>query len=84
MDKQGVQEFKGYLEYVFAETRKRYKAGMLAFESAKLIAMDQYALWTDGKHIVATVATIYRELSGDGSHADVTASFAEMAELAER
>ena len=82
-DKEGVREFKGYLEYVFAETRTRYEAGMPAFEAAKSIAMDRYASWTDGERISVTVATIYRELSGDPAHADVTASLAEMAELAE-
>ncbi len=83
-DKQGVREFKGYLEYVLAETRTRYDSGMPAFEAAKSIAMDRYASWTDGERIAVTVAAIYRELSGDPSHADVTVSFAEMAELAER
>ncbi len=83
-DKQGVREFKGYLEYVFDETRKRYEVGMPAFEAAKSIAMDRYASWTDGERIAVTVATIYRELSSNQSHADIIGSFTEMAELAER
>ena len=83
-DKQGVREFEGYLEYVFAETRKRYEVGMPAFEAAKSIAMDRYASWTDGERIAVTVATIYRELSGSQSHPDMIGSFAEMAELADR
>ena len=56
---------------------------MPAFEAAKSLAMDRYASWTDGERIAVTVATIYRELSGNQTHADVVASFAEMAELAE-
>jgi glyoxylase-like metal-dependent hydrolase (beta-lactamase superfamily II) len=83
-DKQGVREFKGYLEYIFDETRKRYEAGMLAFDAAKSIAMDRYASWTDGERIAVTVATIYRELSGNQSHVDIIGSFTEMAELARR
>jgi cyclase len=83
-DKNGVREFKGYLEYVFDETRKRYEAGMTSLEAAKSISMDRYASWTDGERIAVTAATIYRELSGDHSHADRIGSFDEMAELAKR
>jgi cyclase len=46
--------------------------------------MDRYASWTDGERIAVTAATIYRELSGDHSHADRIGSFDEMAELAKR
>jgi cyclase len=83
-DKDGVQEFKGYLEYVIDETRQRFEAGMPSFEAAKSIAMDRYASWIDGERIAVTVATIYRELGGDHSHTDRSSSFAEMAELARR
>jgi cyclase len=83
-DKEGVREFKGYLEYVFDEVRKRYEAGMPSFEAAKSISMERYASWTDGERIAVTVATIYRELSGDQSHADRVASFVEMAALAKK
>jgi cyclase len=83
-DKDGVREFKAYLAYVLAETRKRYEAGMPSFEAAKSISMDRYASWTDAERIAVTVATIYRELSGDQSHPNRIVSFAEMAELARR
>jgi cyclase len=80
-DKQGVTEFKGYLEYVMQEARKRYEAGMSSFEAAQDIALDKYASWTDGERIAVTVATIYRELSGDQSHPNNVSLFAEMAQL---
>ncbi len=83
-DKQGVSELKGYFEYVFAETRRHYEAGIPPFEAAKAISMDRYASWTDGERIAVTVATIYRELSNDHSHPDRLRSFEEMAELALR
>ena len=83
-DKQGVSELKGYFEYVFAETRRHYEAGIPSFEAAKAISMDRYASWTDGERIAVTVATIYRELSNDHSHPDRLRSFEEMAELALR
>jgi cyclase len=80
-DKHGVTEFKGYLEYVMQEARKRYEAGMSSFEAAKDIRLDKYASWTDGERIAVTVAAIYRELSGDQSHPNLLNLLAEMAEL---
>ncbi len=83
-DKDGVREFKSYLNYVFDETRQRYEAGMPSLEAAKAIPMARYASWTDGERIAVTVATIYRELSGDSSDANRITSFAEMAALAHK
>ncbi len=34
-DKKGVAEVKSYLQYIYDEGRKRYEAGMPAFEAAK-------------------------------------------------
>lgn len=81
-DKKGVAEVKGYLEYIYDEARKRYEAGMPAFEAAKDIPLDRYASWSDGERIVVNVAMIYRELSGDQSHPDMINLFAQMAPLA--
>ncbi|MDQ2886414.1 MAG: MBL fold metallo-hydrolase [Chloroflexota bacterium] len=81
-DKKGVAEVKGYLQYVYDEARKRYEAGMPAFEAARDIPMDRYASWSDGERIVVNVATIYRELSGDQSPPDMVSLFAQMAPLA--
>ncbi len=81
-DKAGVAEVKGYLEYVFAETRKRYEAGMPAFEAAKDISLEPYAAWSDGERIAVTVASIYRELSGDTTAPDTAGLLRQMAMLA--
>jgi cyclase len=81
-DKKGVAEVKSYLEYIYDETRKRYEAGMPAFDAAKDIPLDRYASWSDGERIVVNVATIYRELSGDQSHPNMVSLFAQMAPLA--
>jgi glyoxylase-like metal-dependent hydrolase (beta-lactamase superfamily II) len=78
-DKQAIREIKGYFEYIFEEARKRYEAGMPAFEAAKDIPMDRYASWTDGERIVVNVASIYRELSGDTTHPNVLSLFGQMA-----
>jgi cyclase len=82
-DKHGVAELKGYLEYVYEEARKRYEAGMPAFEAAQDIPMDRYATWTDGERIAVNVATIYRELSGEQGHPDIVTLFKQMAALAQ-
>jgi cyclase len=81
-DKHGVEQVKGYLEYVFAETRKRYDAGMPAFEAAKDISLEPYASWTESERIAVTVASIYRELSGDTTTPHVGILMGQMAELA--
>ncbi len=81
-DKQGVTHLKGYLEYIFAEARKRYEAGMSAFDAARDIPLEAYASWTDGERIAVNVASIYRELSGDTTPPSVATLFGQMALLA--
>lgn len=78
-DKKGVAEIKGYFEYIFDEARKRYEAGMPAFEAARDIPLDRYASWSDGERIVVNVVSIYRELSGDTTHPNVASLFGQMA-----
>jgi cyclase len=81
-DKKGVAAVKGYLEYIYAEMRKRYEAGMPAPEAARDIPLDKYASWLDGERIVVNVISIYRELSGDQTHPSMASSFGQMAALA--
>jgi len=81
-DKKGVVEVKNYLEYVFQEARKRYEAGMPAFEATKDIPLNQYASWKDGERIAVTVEAIYREVSGDQIPPGRNRLFTEMAALA--
>ncbi|HVB62013.1 MAG TPA: MBL fold metallo-hydrolase [Ktedonobacteraceae bacterium] len=81
-DKQGVTELKGYFEYVYDETRKRYEAGMSAHDAARDIPLDKYASWSDGERIVVNVLSIYRELSGDTERPPAPALFAQMAPFA--
>jgi glyoxylase-like metal-dependent hydrolase (beta-lactamase superfamily II) len=83
-DKRGVAAVQGYLEYVRDETRRRYDAGMEAFEAAKDIALGDYASWGDAERIVVNVDRLYREFSGDGSAPEVATLFGQMAELVRR
>lgn len=83
-DKQGVTELKGYFEYIFDETRRRFEAGMPASEAAQDILLDNYATWTDGERIAVNVSTIYRELSGESRESqppNVMTLFSSMATL---
>jgi glyoxylase-like metal-dependent hydrolase (beta-lactamase superfamily II) len=81
-DERGVAAVRGYLEYVRDEARKRYDAGMDAFEAAKDIALGDYASWGDAERIVVNVDRLYREFSGDDTAPDVPTLFGQMAELA--
>ncbi len=81
-DKAGVAEVKGYLEYITAEARKRFEAGMGPGEAARDIALDDYSSWGDGERIVVNVATLYREFRGEAGEADIAGLFAEMGRLA--
>jgi glyoxylase-like metal-dependent hydrolase (beta-lactamase superfamily II) len=80
-DKHGVRAVQGYLEYVRDEARKRYDAGMDAFEAAEDIALGDYASWGDAERIVVNVDRLYREFSGDASAPDIPTLFGQMAEL---
>jgi glyoxylase-like metal-dependent hydrolase (beta-lactamase superfamily II) len=80
-DKKGVAAVKGYLEYVSAEARKRYDAGLSAEEAARDIALDDYSSWGDGERIAVNVFTLYREFAHDHSPPDILAAFSLMAEL---
>jgi cyclase len=71
-DKSGIRAVKEYLEFVQAEARKRYDAGMGYEEAARDIqfAFSSYADWLDPERIVVNVFTCYREFSGDTSPYD--------------
>jgi len=60
-DKSGVSRFKSYLEYINAEARKRYDAGMDPYTAATEIKMDPFMDWIDSERIVINVASLYRE-----------------------
>ncbi|MDB5364897.1 MAG: fold metallo-hydrolase [Rhodospirillales bacterium] len=63
-DKNGVREFKAYLEYLLVETRLRYEAGMSFEEAAFDIPLGAFDHWGDSERMVPNVIGIYGELSG--------------------
>ncbi len=83
-DKKGVAAVKGYLEYITAEARKRFDAGMPLREAANDIRLDSYSSWGDAERIVVNVATLYREFSGGKSVTPVGELFTLMARMEKR
>ncbi len=81
-DKRGVVAVHDYLVYVRNEARRRYDAGLSAFEAAQDIDMSDYDSWGDGERIVVNVATLYKEFSGDHTPNDAASLFGQMAALA--
>lgn len=78
-DKAGVRHFRGYLDYIKREARRRFDAGMTVEQAARDIALDAYADWLDAERIAINVATLYREFSGDRSSPDIRSMFGLMA-----
>ena len=81
-DKAGVRRVKEYWEYLLAETRDRFDAGLSADEAARDIAFEDFSHWLDRERVAVNVDTIYRELSGDRSKRDPLAMLARMASFA--
>lgn len=80
-DARGVAAVRAYLVYVRDEARKRFDAGLSARDAAFDIALGDYAAWGDAERIAVNVATLYRELAGDASPANVIELFSLMSEL---
>jgi len=81
-DKAGVRKVKEYWEFLLAEARDRFEAGLSADEAARDIALDGFSDWLDRERVAVNVDTIYRELSGDRSKRDPLALLARMARFA--
>ena len=62
---EGPKEMKAYLEYVAAESRDAFAAGLSPVEAAKRIDLGPYATWTEPERLVFNVMRAYRELRGD-------------------
>jgi cyclase len=60
-DVQAVRNMQAYLEYVRAEARKRWNAGLDFEEAARDINMQEYRGWTDPERIVANVFSLYKQ-----------------------
>lgn len=77
-DKSAVAALKGYFEYVRAEARERFEAGMGWEEAARDINMQEYRGWSDPERIVANVFSLYRAWGADVPAEQEPALFAAM------
>jgi hypothetical protein len=65
-----VRGLRQYFEYLSAEARKRFDAGMGEEEAARDIALDAYRGWLDEERMIVNVHTLYREFSGNQAEPD--------------
>ena len=82
-DKTGVQALKDYLQFLTAEARARYDAGLSADDCVKDLVLDAYAGWLDAERVIVNVRTLYRDFAGGGDPPHVLSLFAAMAKYRE-
>jgi len=80
-DKRAATALKEYFVYIESEARRRYDAGLSAWEAAQDIALSDYSSWGDPERIVINVAELYSEFSQQPM-TDRMELFAHMAEMA--
>ncbi len=78
-DNDHVRVFKGYLDYIEAETRKCFDAGLSEWDAACEISLADYDTWGDAERFIGNVYALYREFRDDGSEPEVMPVFEEMA-----
>lgn len=79
-DLRGVKAVRDYLVYVRDEARKRFDAGLDAYDAAMDISLEDFDGWGDAERIVVNVVSLYREFSG-GSAGDRANVFEMMARI---
>ena len=78
-DKAHVKVFKGYLDYIEAEARKCFDAGLSEWDAACEISLADYDTWGDAERFIGNVYALYREFRDDSSEPEVMPVFEEMA-----
>lgn len=80
-DVDSVRRQLAYLEYMWAEARRRFDAGMTVGEAARDIPIDDFDGWLDAERVYVAVHTLYRDFVGDRKRPDPVEMFAGMAKL---
>jgi cyclase len=83
-DASGVRDVMRYFEYVRAEARKRFDAGIDAVAAADDIDLADFADWGDRERIAVNVETAYREFDPAREVAPVPELLVRMAHWAQR
>jgi cyclase len=78
-DKSGVRAMKEYLEFTYAEARKRYDAGMTFEQAAHDINWDPFRGWGDSERLLVNIETCFREFANDTSERNIVNLFTLMA-----
>ena len=60
-DKNGVKEFRSYLQYVYDESRKCYDKGMSYIEAADAISLDPWTHFAEDERMYINTYAAYRE-----------------------
>ena len=81
-DKKGVEEVKGYWKYLEDETRKRFDAGMNAFNAAQDIPLGKYESWGESERVCVNVNTLYNEFRAEPVETNILELFGSMAQYA--
>jgi glyoxylase-like metal-dependent hydrolase (beta-lactamase superfamily II) len=75
---QAVEDLKGYFEYLTAEARQRFDAGMSPRHAAYDIDMSAYAGWGEPERVVVNVNALYRDF-GANVPVGIDVTFGQMA-----
>lgn len=82
---EGLVELKSYLEYVYAEARTSYDAGLATIDAAKKIELGRFGDWTEPERLAFQIDRAYREFAGVpwNTPVDTGKVFGETGELRE-
>ncbi len=80
-DLSGIQETLDYLEWLTAEARARYDAGLTVEQAAREISLEAYRAWLDAERIFVNVHTLYRDFAGNPVPPEILELLAGMARL---
>ena len=78
-DKAYVAKFKGYLDYIEAEARKGFDAGLSEWETASEMSLADYDTWLDAERLIGNVYALYREFRNDSAPLETMPMFEAMA-----
>lgn len=63
-DKRGAEAMIDYLQYIYAEARQRYDAGMGILQATRDIDLKEFIGWHEADRLVFNLIAAYREFSG--------------------
>ena len=61
---EGAMDEKAYLEYVWLESKRHFRAGRTALEASKRIELGAFAAWAEPERLYLNVEQAFRDLAG--------------------